>query len=218
MWAAAAACSTVGVMPWASRRRVAVIRASRVRAFCRVRPTHRIRAAHGLVARRPDDPQGPPLQHRGCARPDEARFPAGFGPPLHIHHREDEALYVLDGELHCRLGDQELTAGLGQLVFGPRELAHTFKAGPSGARALVLLTPAGFKQMFQEGGIPAHTPPRHRPGLRRPTGDPAVGQVRHGRHRPAAHLTASGQLSDRSEKHALVLRRHWYWRDYGRHR
>jgi quercetin dioxygenase-like cupin family protein len=148
----------------------------------------------------------------------EARFPAGFGPPLHIHHREDEALYVLDGELHCRLGDQELTAGLGQLVFGPRELAHTFKAGPSGARALVLLTPAGFKQMFQEGGIPAHTPPRHRPGLRRPTGDPAVGQVRHGRHRPAAHLTASGQLSDRSEKHALVLRRHWYWRDYGRHR
>jgi quercetin dioxygenase-like cupin family protein len=148
----------------------------------------------------------------------EVTEPPGAQAPLHVHHREDEALYVLDGELHCRLGDQELTAGLGQLVFGPRELAHTFKAGPSGARALVLLTPAGFKQMFQEGGIPAHTPPRHRPGLRRPTGDPAVGQVRHGRHRPAAHLTASGQLSDRSEKHVLVLRRHWYWRDYGRHR
>lgn len=92
----------------------------------------------------------------------EARFPAGFGPPLHIHHREDEALYVLDGELRCRLGDQELTAGPGQLIFGPRELAHTFKAGPSGARALVLLTPGGFEQMFQEGGTPAHdatTPP-----------------------------------------------------------
>ncbi|HEY6591635.1 MAG TPA: nitroreductase family deazaflavin-dependent oxidoreductase, partial [Actinomycetota bacterium] len=62
----------------------------------------------------------------------------------------------------CRLGDQELTAGPGQLVFGPRKLAHTFKTGPAGARALVLLTPAGFEEMFQEGGIPAHdttTPP-----------------------------------------------------------
>ena len=88
----------------------------------------------------------------------EARFPAGFGPPLHVHHREDETFYVLDGELRCRLGDQELTAGPGQLVFGPRKLAHTFKTGPAGARALVLLTPAGIEQMFQEGGIPAHDP------------------------------------------------------------
>ena len=86
----------------------------------------------------------------------EARFPAGFGPPLHLHHHEDEALYVLDGQLRCRLGDQELTAGPGELVFGPRELPHTFKAGPGGARALVLLTPAGFEQMFLEGGVPAH--------------------------------------------------------------
>jgi quercetin dioxygenase-like cupin family protein len=86
----------------------------------------------------------------------EARFPAGFGPPLHVHHHEDEALYVLDGELRCRLGDQERTAGPGELVFGPRELPHTFKAGPGGARALVLITPAGLEQMFQEGGVPAH--------------------------------------------------------------
>ena len=88
----------------------------------------------------------------------EARFPAGFGPPLHLHHREDEALYVLEGELRCRLGDRELTAGPGELVFGPREQPHTFKAGPGGARALVVLTPAGFEQLFLEGGIPAHDP------------------------------------------------------------
>jgi quercetin dioxygenase-like cupin family protein len=88
----------------------------------------------------------------------EARFPAGFGPPLHVHHREDEALYVLDGELRCRRGDTEFTAGQGELVFGPREVPHTFKAGPGGARALVLLTPAGFERMFQEGGVPAHDP------------------------------------------------------------
>jgi quercetin dioxygenase-like cupin family protein len=88
----------------------------------------------------------------------EARFPAGFGPPLHVHHREDEALYVLDGRLRCRRGDTEFTAGPGELVFGPRELPHTFKAGPGGARALVLMTPAGLEQMFQEGGAPALDP------------------------------------------------------------
>ena len=92
----------------------------------------------------------------------EAHFPAGFGPPLHLHHREDEALYVLDGELRCRLGDQELTAGPGQLIFGPRELAHAIKAGPSGARALVLLTPGGFEQMFREGGVRRTMPPPRR--------------------------------------------------------
>jgi hypothetical protein len=57
---------------------------------------------------------------------------------------------------------QELTAGPGQLVLGPREVPHTCKAGPDGARVLVLITPAGFEQMFQEGGVPAHdttTPP-----------------------------------------------------------
>jgi quercetin dioxygenase-like cupin family protein len=88
----------------------------------------------------------------------EARFPANFGPPLHVHHHEDEAFYVLDGELRCRQGDSEFTAGPGELVFGPRELPHAFKAGPDGARALVLLTPAGLEQMFQEGGVPAHDP------------------------------------------------------------
>lgn len=88
----------------------------------------------------------------------EARFPAGFGPPLHTHHHEDEALYVLDGQLRCRLGEEEFTARAGELFFGPRELPHTFKAGPDGARALVLVLPAGMEQMFQEGGVPAHDP------------------------------------------------------------
>ena len=89
----------------------------------------------------------------------EARFPADFGPPLHVHHREDEALYVLDGQLRCRSGDQEFTAGPGELVFGPRELPHTFKAGPGGARALVLMLPAGLEQMFQEGACRRLIPP-----------------------------------------------------------
>ncbi|HEX9415172.1 MAG TPA: cupin domain-containing protein [Gaiellaceae bacterium] len=84
----------------------------------------------------------------------EARFPAHFGPPLHVHHREDEAFYVLEEEIRFRRGDDEFVAGPGELVFTPREVPHTFRTGERGARALVLVTPGGFEEMFVEGGVP----------------------------------------------------------------
>jgi mannose-6-phosphate isomerase-like protein (cupin superfamily) len=62
----------------------------------------------------------------------EAHYPAGFGPPLHVHHREDEALYILDGQLRCRRGDQEFTAGPGELVFGPASCATPSRPGRTG--------------------------------------------------------------------------------------
>ena len=62
----------------------------------------------------------------------EARFPAAFGPPLHIHHREDEALYVLDGELRCRRGDTEFTAGPGELVFARASCPTPSRPGRAG--------------------------------------------------------------------------------------
>ncbi len=43
----------------------------------------------------------------------EGQFPAGFGPPLHIHRREDEGFYVIDGEIRFRQGDNEFVAGPG---------------------------------------------------------------------------------------------------------
>jgi quercetin dioxygenase-like cupin family protein len=91
----------------------------------------------------------------------EARFPAGFGPPLHVHHREDEALYVLDGQLRCRRGDTEFTAGPGELIFGPRELPHTFKAGPGGARALVLMTQRAWSRCSRRAACRRLIPPPH---------------------------------------------------------
>jgi quercetin dioxygenase-like cupin family protein len=88
----------------------------------------------------------------------EANFWAGMGTPLHIHHREDEAFYVLDGAIRFRLAEDEFTATSGDFVFGPREVAHCFKVLEPGARALVLITPAGLEQMFVEGGIPVSDP------------------------------------------------------------
>ena len=57
----------------------------------------------------------------------EATFYRGFGPPLHVHSREDEGFYVLEGEIRFRQGDHEFLAGPGSWVWGPRGVAHAFK-------------------------------------------------------------------------------------------
>lgn len=85
----------------------------------------------------------------------EGTFYEGFGPPLHVHSREDEAFYVLDGEIRFRQGEDEFVAGAGTWVWGPRGVPHAFKVESESARALVLVTPGGFERMFEEGGIPA---------------------------------------------------------------
>lgn len=90
----------------------------------------------------------------------EANFYGGMGTPLHVHHREDEAFYVLDGEIRFRRGEEDFVAGPGEFVFGPREVAHCFKVLDGGAKALVLMTPAGLEQMFLEGGLPVTDPAR----------------------------------------------------------
>ena len=84
----------------------------------------------------------------------EGSFPEGFGPPLHVHHREDEGIYVIEGQIRFRQGDDEFVAGPGTWVWGPRGVPHAFKVQPGGARAFVMVTPGGFERMFEEGGVP----------------------------------------------------------------
>jgi quercetin dioxygenase-like cupin family protein len=87
----------------------------------------------------------------------EGSFYRGFGPPLHVHNREDEGLYLLEGQIRFRQGDDEFVAGPGTWVWGPRGVAHAFKVESERARALVIVTPGGFERMFEEGGVPAWT-------------------------------------------------------------
>jgi mannose-6-phosphate isomerase-like protein (cupin superfamily) len=84
----------------------------------------------------------------------EARMRPGMATPLHVHHREDEAFYILEGKIRFRRGDEEFTGEPGDFVFGPREVPHSFKVLDGGARVLVLMTPAGLEHMFVEGGLP----------------------------------------------------------------
>jgi quercetin dioxygenase-like cupin family protein len=74
--------------------------------------------------------------------------PERKGPSLH-HHEFDEAFYVLEGELTFQLGDELFTRGAGELAFAPRGVPHTYaNLSGSGARALIVCTPAGFERYF----------------------------------------------------------------------
>jgi quercetin dioxygenase-like cupin family protein len=79
-----------------------------------------------------------------------------FGPPPHIHHREDESYYVLEGEFEFVDDGRAFTAGPGSFVFLPKGRLHIHRAvGDSPARALVLVTPAGVEKFIEEAGEPA---------------------------------------------------------------
>jgi mannose-6-phosphate isomerase-like protein (cupin superfamily) len=65
----------------------------------------------------------------------------GSGPAtLHVHHSDDEAWHVLEGELSFRYRDRTETVSTGKTVFVPAGVAHTYTAAP-GARYLIILTP-----------------------------------------------------------------------------
>lgn len=73
------------------------------------------------------------------------------GSPLHIHVREDEMYYVLDGHLRFKADDQFLDASIGSFVFIPRGTPHCFQnVGADPARLLVMFTPSGMERFFEE--------------------------------------------------------------------
>jgi mannose-6-phosphate isomerase-like protein (cupin superfamily) len=77
--------------------------------------------------------------------------PRALAAPLHRHAREDEYSYVLEGRMGALLGDEELVAEQGDLVFKPRNQWHTFwNAGEEPARILEIISPAGFEKYFEE--------------------------------------------------------------------
>jgi mannose-6-phosphate isomerase-like protein (cupin superfamily) len=73
--------------------------------------------------------------------------------PLHLHEREDEYSYVLEGRMGAQLGDDVVFAEPGDLVFKPRNQWHTFwNAGDTTCRLLEIISPAGFEHFFNEVG------------------------------------------------------------------
>jgi mannose-6-phosphate isomerase-like protein (cupin superfamily) len=95
-------------------------------------------------------------------------LPTNFGPPPHIHSREDEWFYVTGGEVTFLMEDSEmLKAQPGTLVFGPREHLHGFfNSGNDPATILNLWQPSGIEGFFRETGVPlSQTDPLIPPSL-----------------------------------------------------
>lgn len=81
--------------------------------------------------------------------------PRGMATPLHVQPREDEAFYVLEGDLTFFLDGEPLSIPAGGSAFVPRGTPHSFRVESETARYLVLNTPAGHERFFRAVGEPA---------------------------------------------------------------
>jgi quercetin dioxygenase-like cupin family protein len=100
---------------------------------------------------------------KATAEQTEGRFAAfelqmrkDFCAPLHVHRDDDEFFLVLDGEIRIQLGDEVIEGVPGTLVYGPRDVPHSFRAD-SDARLLLLFGPAGVEGFFRDASKPARS-------------------------------------------------------------
>lgn len=85
----------------------------------------------------------------------EALVPPGGGPPPHIHSREEEGFFILEGEITFQIGDQQVVAGPGTFANIPVGTLHAFRnTSDRPARMIISVAPAGLEQMFIEVGQP----------------------------------------------------------------
>ena len=85
----------------------------------------------------------------------EAIVPPGGGPPPHVHTREEEGFYILEGEITLHAGDQKIVATPGMFVNMAIGMPHSFKnESKQPAKMLIMVAPAGLENMFLEVGVP----------------------------------------------------------------
>ena len=72
----------------------------------------------------------------------------GDEPPLHSHSREDEMVFVVDGEITAIVGDTQVDVGPGAFAALPRGIPHTIRVKGDSATLLLTLVPAGLERFF----------------------------------------------------------------------
>lgn len=93
----------------------------------------------------------------------ELTEPPGAVAPKHVHHKEDEGFWVLEGEVTFDVGGTTIVASAGDYAFGPRDIPHSYRVGPDGCRMLFIVMPAGFEELVRLISVPAEgrsLPPR----------------------------------------------------------
>ena len=84
----------------------------------------------------------------------EAIVPPGGGPPPHVHSREEESFYILDGEITFQIGEERVVATTGMFANMPVGTPHSFKnASNQPAKMIISIAPAGLEEMFFEFGV-----------------------------------------------------------------
>jgi len=84
----------------------------------------------------------------------EAIVPPGGGPPPHVHSREEEGFYVLEGEITFTVNGERIVATAGTFANMPIGTPHSFKnESDKPAKMLISIAPAGLEQMFFEIGV-----------------------------------------------------------------
>lgn len=81
--------------------------------------------------------------------------PPRFEAPLHVHHRDDEGFWILEGNATFEVGDTTIEARAGDYLFGPRDLPHRYTAGDAGCRMLFIMVPGGMEEMIRATSEPA---------------------------------------------------------------
>ena len=85
----------------------------------------------------------------------QALVSPGGGPPPHVHSREDEGFYVLEGEITFTIDGERVVATAGMFANMPVGTPHSFKnESNKPATMLVSVAPAGLEKMFMEIGVP----------------------------------------------------------------
>jgi len=91
----------------------------------------------------------------------ETVTPPDAGPPPHLHHREDETFYVVEGSFVFHIGDRRIMAGQGSVLVAPRGVPHRFvNVGDTPGRLLIIVRPAGFEHFMRDfATLPPDQPP-----------------------------------------------------------
>ncbi len=81
----------------------------------------------------------------------EDETPPQAGPPLHVHSREDETFYVVEGEYEIQIGEAIVRATPGSYLYAPRDVPHRFRnISEQTGRLLIVFSPPGFEHFFEE--------------------------------------------------------------------
>jgi mannose-6-phosphate isomerase-like protein (cupin superfamily) len=101
----------------------------------------------------------------------EITEPPNMDGPLHVHHREDEGFWILEGSITLEVGETSVELGPGDFGWGPRGVPHRYSTGDEGCRMLYVMTPGGFEDFVRAVGGPAASRTLPRPSDEEPDWD-----------------------------------------------